>query len=86
MAQNYFDPTNAMVHALAKPQGTQVAGEVLPFTRNPYGALSSYTQPNLGPTPTAGPYAWGQTQDPKISPIPLDTLQQWMERMSSVKR
>ena len=80
MAQNYLDPTS-VVQALAKPQGVQVAGDVVPMNFAGPNSYDNQDYIHTGPTPLSAPYVWGQKQDPKIAPIPIDVVQQFLNRM-----
>lgn len=86
--QNYVDPTALMVQALAnRPQGTQVAGDVIPLPMTP----ASGTNPlehlsHTGNTNMSAPYATGKAQDPQIIPMPMGTLNDWMQRSANRNR
>ena len=70
----------AMAAATMHEQGRlfQVAGDVLP--------LSIAPNANTGPTNKSADYAVGKAQDSNVRPIPMNTLQDWMQRTTTRKR
>lgn len=56
---------------------TKVAGDVLPMEPR-----EQWTN-TQGPTDKSAPYAWGVKKDPNIKPIPIEILNQWMQRMTN---
>lgn len=62
-----------------KKYGTeQVAGDVLPLPIAP--------GPNTGNTNQSADYATGKLVDPKVAPLPMGTLEGWMNRVQNRKR